>query len=74
MLGFILLELAKHPDVQKTLYEEIISLAPAGDFTMDHIANMDYLEMVVKEALRLYPQVPFMERQIMEEFELGNFH
>lgn len=38
---------------------------------MEHIGNMNYLELVVKEALRLYPQVPYMERQIMDEFELG---
>lgn len=59
--------------MQRTVYEEIISLSPTGDFSMDHIANMNYLELVVKEALRLYPQVPFMERQIMDEFEMGTF-
>lgn len=57
--------------MQKAVYEEIMSIAPSGDFSMDNIANMNYLEMVVKEALRLYPQVPYMERQIMDAFELG---
>lgn len=67
------MELGRNPEVQKTLYEEIMSITPSGDFTMEDIGNMDYLEMVVKEGLRIYPQVPFMERQIMDEFELGRF-
>lgn len=71
LLAFILFELGRHPDIQKSVYDEIISIAPTGDFTMEHLSSLTYLEMVVKETLRLYPQVPYMERQIMDEFEMG---
>lgn len=50
-----------------------MSIAPTGNFTMEHLGNMTYLEMVIKETLRIHPIVPYIERQILEEFELGRF-
>nr|XP_023017130.1 cytochrome P450 4d8-like [Leptinotarsa decemlineata] len=70
ILSFALFELARQPEAQQTLYEEIMAIAPEGDISMDQLNDMQYLECAVKEALRMYPQVPFMERQIIEEFEL----
>lgn len=64
-------ELATHKDIQETLCKEIRSIAPTGDFTMEQLAKMTYLEMVIKETLRLHPIVPYIERQILHEFELG---
>lgn len=50
-----------------------MSIAPTGDFSMNQLANMSYLEMVIKESLRLHTLGPYLERQVLDEFELGKF-
>lgn len=32
-----------------------------------------YLELVIKESLRMHPPVPFIGRQVWEEIEIGDF-
>lgn len=48
-----------------------MSIAPTGDFSLEHLNEMNYLEIVIKESLRMYPQIPLMERQLIEPLELG---
>jgi cytochrome P450 len=38
---------------------------------MKDLADMKYLEMVIKEALRLYPSVPFVGRVLNEDVKIG---
>uniref|UniRef100_A0A8C5KJM6 unspecific monooxygenase n=1 Tax=Jaculus jaculus TaxID=51337 RepID=A0A8C5KJM6_JACJA len=55
-LSFLMHVLATHPDIQKKLQEEIDRVLPAkAPATHDALVEMEYLDMVVKENLRLYP-------------------
>ncbi|KAG7390251.1 hypothetical protein PHYPSEUDO_008389 [Phytophthora pseudosyringae] len=53
--------IARHPQVQKRIVEEIEASKPnAGSpFTFEEVKNMKYLEAVVYEAVRLYPALPY---------------
>jgi len=69
-----LLLLAMHPEVQQKLYDEIIRVLPDADnanITNEKLNELQYLEQVMHEALRLLPVVPFIGREATEDFELA---
>ncbi|XP_058975924.1 cytochrome P450 6g1-like [Musca domestica] len=60
-----LLELAKQPELQSHLREEIKEAFAEGkgEISYDAISKMNYLDMVIYETLRLYPVLPSLERR-----------
>jgi cytochrome P450 family 4 len=38
---------------------------------MSDLANLKYLERCIKESMRLYPSVAFIERKIFEDAKIG---
>ncbi|XP_007538329.1 cytochrome P450 3A12-like [Erinaceus europaeus] len=70
-LSFTLYLLATHPDVQKKLQEEIDTTFPnQAAPTYDAMMQMDYLDMVVNETLRLYPIAGRLERVCKKDVEI----
>lgn len=67
-ITFILLSIANHDHVQKRLYEEIAESIRNGH---QNYNNLKYLDAVIKEALRLFPPVPFIGRVLGEDTVLG---
>ncbi|KAF8917724.1 cytochrome P450 [Mucidula mucida] len=60
-VGFAIWELARHPEKQRRLREELRALN--GEPTYHDLQHrMEYLDAVLKETLRLYPGLPYMER------------
>ncbi|XP_059616571.1 cytochrome P450 6g1-like [Phlebotomus argentipes] len=61
--SFALYELARHQDIQDELRKEIRSYAEKyGDPKYETFNEMEYLQMVVHETIRLYPSLPFLDR------------
>ncbi|EHA98416.1 Cytochrome P450 3A5, partial [Heterocephalus glaber] len=71
-LSFLMYELATHPDVQKKLQEEIDATLPNKALaTYDILVQMEYLDMVVNETLRLYPIAGRLERVCKKDIEIN---
>ncbi|XP_043063926.1 cytochrome P450 6g1 [Drosophila ficusphila] len=64
-MAFALYELAKHPELQQRLRQEINEalLEGGGTLTYEKIQSLEYLAMVVDEVLRMYPVLPFLDRE-----------
>jgi cytochrome P450 family 4 len=72
-----LYNLAKYPQIQQKAFEEIQSVMgdDAGkEITMNDLNELHYLELVIKESLRLFPPVPFIGRVMVEEIALSKRH
>ncbi|KAI6101623.1 cytochrome P450 [Pisolithus croceorrhizus] len=65
-MTWILFELARHPNIQTKLREELLSLG--GEPSYDQLTNdLPYLDAVVQETLRLRPSVPEILREAAED-------
>jgi len=65
--------LAQHPDVDKKLREEILSVVGQEKPTMQHTKQLKYLQMVLDESLRLLPPaVPINSKLVTRDTVLPN--
>lgn len=70
-------ELAVNPHIQERLYDEIATIEathPNKPISYEIIQNFKYMDMVVSEALRLWPPIPGSDRQVTKPYrmELSN--
>ncbi|XP_042347378.1 cytochrome P450 3A30-like [Plectropomus leopardus] len=71
-LGFVAYNLATHPDIQKTLQEEIDKTFPEKrQPTYEALMQMEYLDMVINESMRLYPIANRLERVSKSSVEIN---
>lgn len=71
-LGFLLYNLAVNPEAQAKAHQEIVDLLPAGEpLTLNSLNNLKYVELVIKESMRIHTTVPNIGRQLLEETELS---
>ncbi|KAK4874888.1 hypothetical protein RN001_014248 [Aquatica leii] len=72
-VSFTLYNLAKHPDIQDKVFEEITNVFKEHpEITMESLNEMKYLEQCIKESLRLYPSVPLISKRLSEDVRLDN--
>ncbi|KAK2509317.1 hypothetical protein MC885_013011 [Smutsia gigantea] len=69
--SFLLYVFATHPDVQQILQEEIDVTFPNKTLpTCNALVQMEYLDMVVNESLRLFPVAGRLERVCKKDVEI----
>ncbi|CAL1529340.1 unnamed protein product [Lymnaea stagnalis] len=64
--------LAKYPEIQAKVYEELTQVAASDVPTKDELTRLVYMEQFINETLRLYPPVPFVSRRAAETRTYGS--
>nr|XP_021196066.2 cytochrome P450 6B6-like [Helicoverpa armigera]XP_049699591.1 cytochrome P450 6B6-like [Helicoverpa armigera]WRX05921.1 CYP6AB38 [Helicoverpa armigera] len=74
--SFTLHQLAYHQEVQKKAQEEVdrVLAKHDGKLSYDAVKEMNYLEMVFKEGLRMFPSLGFLLRQCTRPYTFPEFN
>ena len=59
--------LARHPEAQLKILEEVHRIKSESNDMMDWIKNATYTKLVIEESMRLYPPAYFIDRVNIEE-------
>ncbi|KAH8405878.1 hypothetical protein KR215_011041, partial [Drosophila sulfurigaster] len=77
-MSFAMYELARNPEVQQRLRQEIKDalIASDGRITQQLIESLEYMHMILQEVLRMYPPLPFLDREctLDQGYPLSPFH
>jgi len=71
-MSFVAHEIAANPEIQTKLQQEIDKILNESNKEVSYevINQLEYLDAVISEALRLYPPVAFLERTCEKTYEL----
>lgn len=73
-ISFAIYMLAKNPQAQELAYQEacqVIGSKSESAPTLHTLNELNYLELCIKETLRLFPSVPFFGRKVMEDVDIS---
>ncbi|XP_012574760.1 cytochrome P450 750A1-like [Cicer arietinum] len=75
-IEWIMSELLRHPNVMKKLQNEIENVVGMNNKVKDiHFENLPYLNMIVKETLRLYPAGPLLApRECLKDVTIDGYY
>lgn len=75
-ITFCLYCIAKNPEVQQRCFDELRDVFADKEepASLQHLNKLHYLELVIKETLRLFPSVPLIGRTSTEDIHLSEFN
>jgi len=65
--------LSEHPQVEAKLHEELAQVLGGRLPTIDDLPKLVYADMVIKESMRLYPPIPEIARQPIDDIMIGDY-
>nr|WP_284291700.1 cytochrome P450 [Angustibacter aerolatus] len=68
-VAWTMLLIAQHPEIEARLHEEIDRVLDGEQVTYEHLDALGLADAVVTEALRLYPPVWLLTREVTEDAE-----
>ncbi|XP_061403015.1 cytochrome P450 4d1 [Musca vetustissima] len=71
---FCFYNLALYPECQQKCFEEIIQVMgkdKSKPVTFEDLNNLHYVDLCIKETLRMFPSVPLLGRKVTEECEIN---
>ncbi|KAA8542691.1 hypothetical protein F0562_023810 [Nyssa sinensis] len=75
-IDWTLSELVRNPEIMRQLQEELRSVIGVDEMVEEKdLAKLDYLDMVIKESLRLHPVAPLLvPRESMEDIVIDDYY
>ncbi|XP_055542715.1 uncharacterized protein LOC129728307 [Wyeomyia smithii] len=74
-ISFAIYQLALNQSIQDRIYDEIVKILGSQPLSKDlnyqDLQDFRYLEAVIKESMRLFPPVPLIGRQLVEDLEMN---
>jgi cytochrome P450 len=65
--------LAQHPEIEARLVDELQCVLAGRMPSLADLPKLPYTEMVIREAIRLYPPAPGVAREPIEDVRLGGY-
>src|SRR5437868_3535498 len=65
--------LSENPDVERKLHDELNAVLGGRIPTVDDFPRLRYTEMVITEAIRLYPPAWIMGRRALDDYRVGPY-
>jgi len=65
--------LSEHPEIEQRVHEELDEVIGDERPGMEHVRELDYLEWVIQEAMRMYPPVYTMFREPTEDVVVSDY-
>ncbi|TMS23071.1 Cytochrome P450 4V2 [Larimichthys crocea] len=74
-MNWVLHLLGSHPEAQSKVQQELQEVFGTSDrpVNTEDLKKLRYLDCVIKEALRLFPSVPFFGRNLGEDCHINGF-
>ncbi|KAA3621418.1 MAG: cytochrome P450 [Flavobacterium sp.] len=73
-LAFTSFFLARHPEVQQRVFEEVIEAVTATRDPIEQIKRLPYTRAVIDESMRLYPPAWITDRENLADDTIGDYH
>lgn len=73
-LSFLFFLLAKHPEKQEKVYQEIKNVNLEGNDVLSAIIELKYTQSCIEEAMRMYPPAYIIDRVAIEDDEFEGKH
>lgn len=70
-MSWIFYLLATHPQAEQKLHEELAAVLGGRIPAAEDVPNLPYTNLIVQETLRLYPAAWTINREVVEEVEIG---
>ncbi|XP_075979950.1 cytochrome P450 6k1-like [Anticarsia gemmatalis] len=74
-MSFAIYHLAWHPTYQQKLYEEVLALKKkvgSKDFDLNDLSELTYLNCIIKETLRLFPPMGWLDRIASQDYKIDD--
>ncbi|WP_436497445.1 cytochrome P450 [Actinokineospora sp. HUAS TT18] len=73
-VGWALYLVDKHPEVAQRLHEEAVAVLGDRTPVLEDLKKLTYTNMVLEEAMRLFPPVWILTRRAVADDEVGGYH
>ncbi len=73
-LTFTTFLLAKHPEIQQKILEEVQQPGLEALSILERIQKLEYTKAVIDESMRLYPPAWITDRENLEDDQIGEYH